>query len=69
MGLHCISSISTPRGLPEETQRDFNEVKQKFSMVLADFLSNEESIPHREETSIAVPEYGRPPFALARSEV
>ena len=40
--LHVVNINSEE--LPEETQRDFAELKQKLSMVLGDFLSNEESI-------------------------
>jgi flagellin-specific chaperone FliS len=40
--LHLVNINSEE--LPEETQRDFNEVKQELSMVLANSLSNEESI-------------------------
>ena len=40
--LHLVNINSEE--LPEETQRDFNEVKQELSIVLADSLSNEESI-------------------------
>jgi hypothetical protein len=40
--LHLVNINSEE--LPEETQRDFNEVKQQLSMALADSLSHEESI-------------------------
>jgi len=40
--LHLVNINSEE--LPEETQRDFNEVKQQLSMVSADFLTDEESV-------------------------
>jgi hypothetical protein len=40
--LHLVNINSEE--LPEETQRDFIEVKQQLSMALADSLSQEESI-------------------------
>ena len=53
--LHLVNINSEE--LPEETQRDFNEVKQDLLMVLVDFLSNEESTSR--EISVALPEYER----------